>query len=122
MDFNCYYYKIRIVDVIDGDSLRIDIDMGFEHWIVNQNVRLYGLNTPEIRTKDLYEKELGLKVKAWVESKVATNGEYAIMESYYDKSGKYGRILGTFWLKNAEGEYYNLNEMMLSEGLAEIYH
>jgi endonuclease YncB( thermonuclease family) len=122
MDNSVYYYNAKILDVIDGDSIRIDIDLGFEHWIKNQNVRLFGLNAPEIRTTDLIEKEIGLKVKAWVQEKVDVNGEYCLIETEYDKSGKFGRILATFWLKDLDGEYYNLNEVMLSEGLAELYH
>jgi len=119
---NLYYYRVKVVDVIDGDSVRIDIDLGFEHWVVNQNVRMFGLNAPEIRTRDLHEKEIGLKVKAWVEEKFKENGDYCYMESHYDKSGKFGRILGTFWLKDLDGELYNLNELMLNEGLADLYH
>jgi endonuclease YncB( thermonuclease family) len=110
------------MEIIDGDSIRVDIDKGFEDWLVNQNVRMYGLNAPEIRTRDLHEKERGLKVKAWVAKKFDINGQYCIMESYYNKNGKYGRILGTFWLKDDDGELYNLNELLLSEGLAELYH
>lgn len=122
MEFNVYCYKVRIVKIIDGDSVRLDIDRGFDDWLVNQNVRLTGLNAPETRTRDLDEKEQGFKVWAWVKNKFEINGEYAIMESQYDKTGKYGRILGTFWLKDEDGELYNLNELMLNEGLAEFYH
>jgi endonuclease YncB( thermonuclease family) len=122
LNFNLYCYRVRVVDIIDGDSVRIDIDKGFEDWKVNQNVRLFGLNAPEIRTRDIHEKEMGYKVKAWVAAKFEVNGEYCIMESYYDKSGKFGRILGTFWLNDEDGNLYNLNELMLNEGLAELYH
>ena len=122
LNFNLYCYRVRVQEIIDGDSIRVDIDKGFEDWKVNQNVRLYGLNAPETRTRDLHEKELGLKVKTWVAQKFDINGQYCIMESHYDKSGKYGRILGTFWLNDEDGNLYNLNELMLNEGLAKLYH
>ena len=48
-----YEYKVRIVKVVDGDTVDVDIDLGFDVWLKNQRVRLYGIDTPESRTRDL---------------------------------------------------------------------
>ena len=58
-----YEYRCSIVKVIDGDTVDVDIDLGFGVWMTNERVRLYGIDTPESRTRDLDEKKYGLLAK-----------------------------------------------------------
>ena len=57
-----YEYKCKIVKVIDGDTVDVDIDLGFGVWLHKERIRLYGIDTPESRTRDLEEKEFSLQL------------------------------------------------------------
>ena len=61
-----YEYPCKIIRVIDGDTVDVDIDLGFAVWLKKQRIRLYGVDTPESRTSDKEEKKYGLKAKAFV--------------------------------------------------------
>ena len=110
-DLNFYRYKAIITDVYDGDSVTADIDLGFGIWMRNQKLRLYGIDTPELRGA---EREEGLKVRDYVTDLIL--GQEVIIESAKDKSGKYGRWLATIWIQGV-----NLNEKLLNEGKAKEY-
>ena len=60
-----YEYKCKVVRVVDGDTVDVDIDLGFDVWLSKQRVRLYGVDTPESRTRDKEEKKYGLRAKAF---------------------------------------------------------
>ena len=60
-----YEYRCKLRRVVDGDTVDIDIDLGFDIWLTNQRVRLYGVDTPESRTRDKEEKKYGLAAKAY---------------------------------------------------------
>ena len=104
--------------VYDGDTVYLDIDV-FEGVVKeNERIRLYGLNTKEIRG---VEREEGLIAKAFVKAKL-TNCSEMIVETIKDKRGKYGRLLGIIWYKNADEDFFtNLNSELLEEGIAEVY-
>lgn len=112
--FDFYSYKAIVVSVYDGDSLTLDIDLGLGVWKKKQKIRLMGINTPEIRAE---ERELGLVSKARVIDLVL-NKEVIVQT---EKTGKYGRWLGTIWFLSDDGEWQNLNNLLISEGLAEVY-
>ena len=61
-----YEYKCKIVKIVDGDTVDVDIDLGFGVWLRKQRVRLVGIDTPESRTKDLEEKKYGLAAKEFL--------------------------------------------------------
>ena len=110
-----YHYKIKkITKVIDGDTIDVDIDLGFGITI-SHRVRLKGIDAAETRTKDLKEKAEGLAAKEWVKKELSREGEWIIETT---KEYKYGRILGTLYLV---GDPVTINEMMLNEGIAEPY-
>ena len=110
-----YHYKIKKINrVIDGDTVDLDIDLGFSITLT-QRVRLKDIDAPETRTKDLEEKERGLAAKVWLEEQLSREGEWVI-ETY--KEDKYGRILGTLYLV---GDSVTINEWMMNEGIAEPY-
>jgi len=110
-----YQYKIKKINrVIDGDTIDVDIDLGF--WVtVSYRVRLKDIDAAETRTKDLEEKAEGIKARLWLEKELAREGEW-IIETH--KEDKYGRILGTLYLV---GDSVTVNERMLNEGIARPY-
>ena len=87
-----YTYKAKVRRVIDGDSVVVDIDLGFDTWIKDQNVRIHGIDTPEVRTKDPLEKAHGLLAKAFVEQILPEGLEVAI--TTVKDGDKFGRVLG----------------------------
>ena len=91
-----YEYKAKLDRVIDGDTVDCYIDLGF-NINVKERVRLKGIDTPEIRTKDLEEKAKGFAAKERVEELFAGVESFKI-KTELDKKGKYGRILGTIFL------------------------
>jgi micrococcal nuclease len=110
-----YQYKIKKINrVIDGDTIDVDIDLGFSITL-SQRVRLKDIDAAETRTTDLTEKAEGLAAKAWLEKELSREGEWIIETT---KEDKYGRILGTLYLV---GDPVTLNERMLNEGIAKPY-
>ena len=110
-----YQYKIKkITRVIDGDTVDVDIDLGFSITI-SHRVRLKDIDAAETRTKDLEEKAEGIKARLWLEKELSREGEW-IIETH--KEDKYGRILGTLYLV---GDPVTINEKMLVEGIAKPY-
>jgi micrococcal nuclease len=107
-----YQYKIKkISKIIDGDTVDIDIDLGFGVTL-SHRVRLKGVNAAETRTLNTEEKEKGLAAKEWLKKELSREGEWIIETT---KEDKYGRILGTLY---CIGDAVTLNERMLNEGIA----
>lgn len=90
-----YEYRSKVIKIIDGDTVDVDIDLGFDVVLSNQRIRLKGVDTPESRTSDKEEKKYGLLAKRFVESYL-TVGNYYTLTTTKDAEGKYGRILGDF--------------------------
>ena len=114
--FGFYYYKAFVTKVYDGDTVTLNIDMGLNICKKNQKVRLLGINTPEIRGE---ERESGLISKYRLSEMIL--GREIVIETHRDKTGKYGRWLATLWFEKEEGDWVNINELLVSEGLATIY-
>ena len=112
-----YEYRFDLDRVVDGDTIDVNLDLGFDVVLKKQRIRLHGLNTPESRTRDLEEKQYGLAAKARLKE-LLENGETLSLRTAIDKKarGKYGRILGTIY---ADG--INLNQQLLDEGHAIEY-
>ena len=115
--FDLYNYKAHVTGVYDGDSITADIDLGFYMCMQNQKIRLYGINTPEIRGE---EREQGLIARDRVRELILDKD--IILTSYKDKSGKYGRWLGTILIMDEDGSWTNVNQLLLAEGLATTYN
>ena len=109
-------YKAKITKIIDGDTIRCDIDLGFDMVMANQTIRLFGIDTPESRTRDLEEKYYGNLSKQFLND-YAPKGSYITLRTHLDKKGKFGRILGEIIVNRV-----NLNEQMIEENLAVAYH
>jgi len=84
-------YKSVILKWIDGDTVDVDIDLGFDCWLHSQRIRLNGVDTPESRTRDLEEKKYGLQAKEFVQSFAPVGSEVTLRTT---KKGKYGRYSG----------------------------
>jgi micrococcal nuclease len=113
-----YTYRVRKVHkVVDGDTIDVDIDLGF-NVSYYQRVRLAGIDTPESRTKDAYEKELGLEVKKKLGEYLASAKDIVIRTEKPDSTEKYGRILGWLYIDGAEK---SINEALIAGGYAWEY-
>ena len=110
-----YTYRAKVKRVIDGDSVVIDIDLGFDTWIKDQNVRLYGIDTPEVRTKDPWEKKHGKLAKQFVEQVLPEGSDVRITTVKDDD--KFGRVLAI--IRNSAG--MDVAQELLQERLAVPY-
>ena len=108
-------YKAKVVRVIDGDTIDVDIDLGFDVILSKQRIRLYGIDTPESRTRDKEEKFYG-KISAQFLKDRCKKGSYITVRTHLDKKGKFGRILGELIVNDI-----NLNKQMIEEYLAVEY-
>jgi micrococcal nuclease len=110
-----YQYKVKkIIRVVDGDTVDLDIDLGFGVTI-SHRVRLKGIDAAETRTLNIEEKKKGLQAKEWLVKELAKEGDWIIETT---KEDKYGRILGSLYLV---GDAVTVNERMLNEGIAVPY-
>ena len=117
-----YEYKCKIVKVVDGDTADVDIDLGFGVWMKKQRIRFAGIDTPESRTRDLVEKKFGLAAKAYVQSYLPDGSDQTLV-TQKDATGKYGRILGKFWVFDSKTDAWRmLNDMMIEDHMAVPYH
>jgi len=110
-----YEYRVKkITKIVDGDTIDVEIDLGF-NISYSQRVRLAGIDTPESRTKDKVEKELGLESKKKLSDLVSQANLIVIKTEKPDSSEKYGRILGWLYLDGAE---QSVNEALIATGYA----
>jgi micrococcal nuclease len=117
-----FWYGAKLLKVIDGDTIELMVDLGFNiHH--KMRVRLYGINTPESRTKDLAEKELGLKAKKFTEDWF-TNHQWVFVNTIPDKNDKYGRILARIYSSDKidDPKTACLNLDMIQSGNAREYY
>ena len=112
-----YEYEMKVLRVVDGDTVDVIIDLGFDVFL-EKRVRMAGVNAPESRTRNLEEKAKGLKTKAWLIEKFNTEKQIIIETSLDNQYGKFGRVLGTFYIGD---DLLSVNLEMLSEGLARPY-
>ena len=84
--------------MVDGDTVDVDIDLGFGIWQMNERVRIMGIDTPESRTRDKIEKKFGLAAKAKLKSLLGPKPvlQTTISKKGEDMKGKFGRVLGDF--------------------------
>jgi micrococcal nuclease len=117
-DKDPYVYRIRSVHkVVDGDTIDADIDLGF-NISLTKRIRLAGIDTPESRTKDAYEKNLGLESKDWIKNRLEFAKDILIKTEKPDSTEKYGRIIGHLYIN---GEETSINNQMIAEGYAWEY-
>ena len=107
--------------MLDGDTIDVTIDLGFD-LSKKERVRIAGVDTPEKRTRDLEEKELGIEATNWLKDKlegaIAGDDDLIIRTELVGGMGKYGRLLGWLYIGDS---VLSLNEQMITEGYAWAY-
>jgi micrococcal nuclease len=112
-------YKVKILKIVDGDTVDVDIDLGFGIVLTDERVRIMGIDTPESRTSDKVEKVFGLASKERLKELM---GKEAVLITFDDKNGedmkgKFGRVLGDFKVGDR-----TVTEILIEEGHAVKYH
>ena len=111
-----YTYFVKSIDrIVDGDTIDISIDLGFD-LTKKERVRLAGIDTPEKRTKNQKEKEMGYQATEFLEMHLMEATKLTVRT---EKDGKFGRMLG--WLYKTEKDEMSINEVMINEGYAWSY-
>lgn len=112
-----YEYNVTITKVVDGDTVDVDIDLGFGMVYKKQRVRLMGIDTPESRTRDLVEKKFGKAAKAHL-IQLLENGQISLVS--HDK-GKFGRILGELFVSHEDDTRIDVCKQMIDDSHAVGY-
>jgi len=107
-----YRYRCKVNRVIDGDTIDVDIDLGFDCWLHDERVRIDGIDCPETRTRDLVEKQFGFITKRRVEELLPVGEFTYLISSAYFRRGGFGRVIGDFLV----------NDTWLSEILIKEHH
>ena len=117
---NTNEYDVVVVKVVDGDTVDVDIDLGFGICLKDERVRVMGIDTPESRTSDRVEDLFGEASKARVKELMKDGGKLITTEDKHgeDMKGKFGRILGDFRLPNGN----TLTQTLIEEGHAVPYY
>jgi len=104
-----FTYDAKLVRIVDGDTVVLDIDLGCKTWLTNEHCRFYGINTPEVRGE---ERPEGLVASAYLDGLIGTAGEL-LVRTHKDKKGKYGR-----WLVTLMADGVNVNRNLVENGYA----
>ena len=115
-----YTYKCTVTKIIDGDTIDVDIHLGFDVVLTKQRIRLMGIDTPESRTRNLEEKKRGLLSKQYMVDKCPIGSNITLHS--LDR-GKVGRILGEIWEEDVDSTTLEpLNKRMITDGFAVEYY
>jgi len=106
---NLYHYRGIVTKVYDGDTITVDVDLGFHVSLKGEKFRLYRINTPEVRGP---EKDQGIISRDWLRDRILD--KEVMLVTVKDKKGKYGRWLADVWIDDV-----NVNDELVSNGLAE---
>ena len=114
-----YEYRSKVIKVVDGDTVDVDIDLGFGVWLKDERVRIMGIDTPESRTRDKVEKKFGLAAKARLKELLGATPilKTQVGKGGEDMKGKFGRILGDFLTEDGK----KCGELLIKEGHAVKY-
>ena len=119
-----YEYRVKVIKIVDGDTVDVDIELGFGVVLANERVRVMGIDTPESRTSDEVEKVFGLLAKHRLQELI---GKVAILRTQIspkgeDMKGKFGRIIGDFFVYDAYRDIdTTVTEVLIHEGHAVPY-
>ena len=112
MEDKLYHYRAKVISVYDGDTMRVDIDLGLSIIVHNEPVRLNRINAPEVTG---VERPQGLLARDYLRGRV--EGKDVLLQTEKDDKGKYGRYIVEVWLKENDA-YVNLNDELVNKGLA----
>ncbi len=111
-DAELFHYTAHVQSVYDGDTCRVDIDLGLGIWIRNEKLRLVRINAPEMTGPD---KALGTASRDFLRGLI--DGREIIIETVKDRRGKYGRYLAEIWM-GQKGVWINVNDALVTAGHA----
>jgi len=112
-----FSYRVKkVTKVVDGDTIDVTLDMGFDI-LYQQRVRLFGIDTPESRTRDKVEKKYGLLSKKFLQEQLKNAKKVSIKTYKGDETGKFGRILGDVFIDGKSD-----NSLMCQKGHAVEYY
>jgi micrococcal nuclease len=113
-----YEYRVKkLINVVDGDTIDVEIDLGFDIYITKR-VRLAGIDTPESRTTDKFEKSLGLESKARLKQLLSDADLIVIRTEKPNSSEKFGRVLGWLYIDDTK---VSINDTLIASGYAWSY-
>lgn len=107
-----YHYRAIVVNVYDGDTINVNIDLGLSTWINNEKLRLARINAPEIKGK---ERAKGIKSRDFLKDLLLNKN--VIIQTIKDRKEKFGRYLAEVWLER-DGKFINVNDLMVEKKLA----
>lgn len=110
-----YWYKAYVTEVYDGDTCTVELDLGYDFFRKKHKVRLYGIDTPELRGE---EREQGLIARDYLRHLILE--KEVLLESIKDTTEKYGRYLGKLWFEK-DGEWVCANDLLVKDGYATVY-
>lgn len=113
IDDKLYHYRGKVISVYDGDTMRVDIDLGLSIIVHNEPVRLNRINAPEVTG---VERPQGLLARDYLRSRL--EGKEVLLQTQKDDKGKYGRYIVEVWLEEGS-TYININDELVTEGLAQ---
>ena len=116
---NTNEYDVKVIKIVDGDTVDVDIDLGFGVTLTDERVRIMGIDTPESRTRDKVEDLFGEAAKARLKELMKDGGKLITTEDRKgeDMKGKFGRILGDFRI----GDGRKVTDILIEEGHAVAY-
>ena len=115
-DSYLYYYRALVRKVYDGDTCTVDVDLGLKTWVMGETLRLLRINAPEVRGE---ERPAGLLARDFLREQI--DGKEVVIQTIKDSKGKYGRYLAEIWIQGEDGQWININDLMVQQGHAE-YH
>lgn len=113
-----YKYRAKITSVYDGDTCTADVDLGFFMTYRDINIRMYGIDTAEMRGGTVETKQAAVEARDFLRSKILNQDVYLLSHG----KGKYGRWLCEIFIKDPQtGEEININNLLLENGMAKPY-
>ena len=115
-------YDVSVIGIVDGDTVDVDINLGFGVWLKDERVRIMGIDTPESRTSDRVEDLFGEAAKSRLKELMKNGGKLITTEDKdgEDMKGKFGRILGDFYVEH-DGKKTRVTDVLIEEGHAVAY-
>tara|TARA_Y100001963_G_C6751548_1_gene434483 strand:- start:722 stop:1231 length:510 start_codon:yes stop_codon:yes gene_type:complete len=115
-EYSCKKYSASVVKVTDGDTAVFDVSLGFGVKLIDQKIRMFGINAPESRTRDPKEKMLGMEAKGKLTNILSGSKEISLCVKPGKERGKYGRILAIVFV-----DAVNINQLMIDQGYGVPY-
>lgn len=114
-DRHLYRYAATVTNIYDGDTITVDLDLGLNIHHQDRTVRLWGINTPEVRGP---QRPQGLTARDWLRNLITDTD--IILRTHKDSTGRYGRLLAEIFHQDDDGQWVNINQALVDSGHAEL--